>query len=87
MDTDLKLFKGVIIIVQVLCAAAFKISVESDEESLVSRYEKYFQADRQLDEDYAKFEMEIAENGQLPSCWQNSENAMGKYWSNTDSRK
>ena len=51
--------------VQVLCAAAVKISVESDVESFVSRYEKHFKADRQLGKDTAKFEMEIAENGPL----------------------
>ena len=65
LDTDRKLFKGVEIIVQVLCAAAVKISVESDVESLVSRYEKHFKIDRQLGEENADFEMEIAENGPL----------------------
>ena len=60
----LKKNKGVEIIVQVLCAAAVKISVESDEEYLVSRYEKPFKADCQPVEDNAEFEMEIAENEQ-----------------------
>ena len=65
MDTDLKLLKGVKIIVKVLYAAVVKISVESDVEYLVSRYERHFQADRQLGKDNAKFEMEIKDNGPL----------------------
>ena len=45
----IRLFKGVEIIVQVLCAAAVKISAECDLEYLVSIYEKHFKADRQLE--------------------------------------
>ena len=41
------------------------ISVESDVESLVSRYEKHLKVDRQMDEENAEEEMEIAENGPL----------------------
>ena len=88
LDTDLKLFKGVEIIVQVLCAAAVKISVESDVESLVSRYEKHFKIDRQLGEENADFEMEIAENGPLLIHADNIlKNAMDKYWSTTETGK
>ena len=79
----MKLFKGVEITIQVICAAAIKISVESDVESLVSRYEKHFKADRQLGEENAEFEMEIAENGPLlihaDSIFKK---AMNSYWKN-----
>ena len=51
LDIDKKLYKGVEITVHCICAAAIKISVESDVESLVSRYEKHFKADRQFCED------------------------------------
>ena len=65
LDTDLKLFKGVKLVVHVLCAASVKISVKSDVESFVSRYEKHFKADHQLGKDNAKSEMEIKDNGPL----------------------
>ena len=45
-STDLKLYKGVEITVHCICAAAVKLSVESDVESLVSRYEKHLKVDR-----------------------------------------
>ena len=46
LDRDIKLYNGVKITVHCICAAAIKISVESDVESLVSRYEKHFKADQ-----------------------------------------
>ena len=70
---------------QVLCAAAVKISVESDVESLVSRYEKHFKADRQLGEENAELEMEISENGPLLiHADKILKTAMDKYWSTTE---
>ena len=48
----------------ILCTAAFKLSVESVVESLVSRYESHFDSSRQLSEEHALEGMEIAENGQ-----------------------
>ena len=48
LNKDLNLYKGVEVVIQIICAAAIKISVESDVESLVSRYEKHFKVDRQL---------------------------------------
>ena len=88
LDTDLKLFKGVEIIVQVLFAATFKISVARDVESLVSRYEMHFKADCQLGEDNTEFEMEIAENGPLLIHADGIlKNAIDKYWSNTETGK
>ena len=43
----------------IICAAAVKLSVESDVESLVSRYEKHLKVDRQMDEENAEEEMEL----------------------------
>ena len=81
LNSDLKLFKGVEICLQSICAAAVKISVESDVESLVSRYEKHFKVDRQLNEENAEDEMEIAENGPLLIHTDNIlKAAMNKYW-------
>ena len=50
LNSYLKLFKGVELTMHIICASAVKVSVESDVESLVSRYEKHFKIDRQLDE-------------------------------------
>ena len=81
LNSDLKLFKGVEICLQSICAAAVKISVESDVESLVSRYEKHFKVDRQLNEENAEDEMEIAENGPLLIHADHIlKAAMHKYW-------
>ena len=61
LNTDAKLYKDVEITLQSICVAAVKISVESDVESLVSRYEKHLKVDRQMTEEHAEEEMEIAE--------------------------
>ena len=84
LNTDLKLYTGVKVTVQSIRAAAVKISVESDVESLVSRYEKHLKVDRQLGEDNAEEEMEIAENGPLlQHAGKLLKRAMDKYWKNT----
>ena len=58
-----------------------KISVESVVESLVSCYEKHFDASRQLMEDRALSEMEISENGpKLLKADAVLKAAMNKYW-------
>ena len=84
LSTDLKLYKGVEITVHCICAAAVKLSVESDVESLVSRYEKHLKVDRQLEQENAEDEMEISENGPL---LQNADKilkqAMNAYWKET----
>ena len=81
LDTGLKLYKGVEVTVQSICASAVKISVESDVESLVSRYEKHLKVDRQMDEENAEEEMEIAENGPLlVHADKILKEAMNKYW-------
>lgn len=81
LSTELKLYEGVEVTVQCILSAAVKISVESDVESLVSVYEKHLKIDRQMDEENAEHEMEIAENGPL---LQNADKilkaAMDSYW-------
>ena len=81
LDSGLKLYKGIEITLQSICAAAIKISVESDVESLVSRYENHFTVDRQLDEEKADDEMLISENGPaLQNADRTLKNAMDKFW-------
>ena len=64
-----------------ICTAAAKVSVESVVESLVSRYVEHFDSKRQVKEDYALDEMEIAENGpNLPNADKILASAMDKYW-------
>ena len=46
LSTKLKLYEGVELTVHIICSAAIKVSVESDVESLVSRYEKHLKVDR-----------------------------------------
>merc|ERR1712208_198564 len=76
----LNLFIGVEVTIQSICAAAVKLSVESDMESLVSRYEKHLKVDRQMEEENAEHEMEISENGPLLHHADNIiEMAMNKY--------
>ena len=48
-----------------ICSAAVKVSVESNVESLVSRFENHFGKNRQLSEEHALEEMLIAENGPI----------------------
>ena len=65
---------------------AVKVSVESVVESLVSRYEVHFDAKRQLKEEHALEEMEIAENGpELVHADRLLSLAMDKYWKEKDS--
>ena len=52
-------------ILHCICTAAVKVSVESNVESLVSRFENHFGKNRQLTEEHALDEMLIAENGQI----------------------
>ena len=81
LNTELNLFIGVEVTIQSICAAAVKLSVESDVESLVSRYEKHLKVDRQMEEENAEHEMEISENGPLLHHADNIiERAMNKYW-------
>ena len=72
---------GIELTLQSVVTAAVKISVESVVESLVSRYETHFDKKRQLNEEYALEEMEIAENGrELVHADKILVSAMGKYW-------
>jgi hypothetical protein len=73
---------GIEMSLQRICAAAaVKLSVESHVESLVSRYEKHLKVDRQMDEERAEEEMEIAENGPIPAKADKIvKKAMDKHW-------
>ena len=81
LSTKLKLYEGVELTVHILCPAAIKVSVESDEESLVSQYEKHLKVDRQLEEDNAEEEVEIADNVPLlQNAYIILDKSMNAYW-------
>ena len=81
ISSDKKLFIGVELSIHIICSAAINVSVERDVESLVSRYERHFKVDRQLDEKRAEEEMEISENGRLLiHAHKLLLAAMNKYW-------
>ena len=63
LNSQSKLFLGIELSVHIICVAAVKVSVESVVESLVSRFERHFDKCRQLDEENALMEMDVAENG------------------------
>ena len=85
LDTGLVLYRGIEVTVQSICASAVNLSVESDIESLVSRYEKHLKIDRQLDEERAEEEMEISENGPLLAHADKLlKKAMNNYWKKMD---
>ena len=75
---NIALFRNVKVIIHLICAACVKVSVESVVESLVSRYEKYFDSSRQPTEQHSFDEMIIAENG--PLLHEMLERAMNQYW-------
>ena len=76
-----QLFVGSELTLQCICTASVKISVESVVESLVSRYENHFDSSRQLKEERALDEMEIAENGpELVKADIVLAAAMNQYW-------
>ena len=47
------MYSGIEISLHIVCTAAVKLSVESVEESLVSKYECHFDSARQLSEEHA----------------------------------
>ena len=72
---------GVELVMHIISVAAIKISVDSVVESLVSRYEVHFDKERQLTEEHALNEMEIAENGPTFAKADNIlKAAMNMYW-------
>ena len=78
---DEKLYSGTELTLHSIVTSAVKVSVESVVESLVSRYEVHFDAKRQLKEEHALEEMEIAENGpELVHADRLLSLAMDKYW-------
>ena len=78
---DASMYSGIELSLHIVCTAAVKLSVESVVESLVSRYESHFDSSRQLSEEHALEEMEIAENGQnLVNADKILYCAMTNYW-------
>ena len=63
--SDRELYTDVEVILHCICTAAVKVSVESNVESLVSRFENHFGKNRQLTEEHALDKMLIAENGPI----------------------
>ena len=59
------LYTDIEVILHCICSAAVKVSVESNVESLVSRFKNHFGKNRQLSEEHALEEMLIAENGPI----------------------
>jgi hypothetical protein len=82
LNTTTGLAKDVEVIVHCMSVAAVKVSVESVVESLVSRYQNHFTADRLgTEESHALEEMMIAENGPvLQHADSVIEAAMESYW-------
>ena len=81
LNSEYHLYERVELILHIISVAAVKISVESVVESLVSRYEIHFDKERQLKEENALNEMEIAENG--PHFSKSDDllkAAMNEYW-------
>ena len=87
-DKENGLYKDIEVIMHVICTAAIKVSVESNVESLFSRYETHFDKSQQLKEKAALEEMMIAENGpnlvHSDSLIQKSLNAYFKEHNSTD---
>ena len=75
------LFDGLGLSLHVICICAVKLSVESVVEYLVSKYEQHFTKSRQLEEEHAMQEMEIAKNGHIfvRAC-PVINGAMAKHW-------
>ena len=75
------LYQDVEVIVHCICTAAVKVSVESVIETILSRYEEHFDSSRQLTEEHALEEMQIAESGPfLQHADTLLDRAMTKYW-------
>ena len=67
--------------------AAEGAAVESVVEILVSRYEQHFDSSRQITEDHALEEMQIAENGPLLQHADSLlDRAMNNYWKSNSER-
>ena len=81
------LYHKVEVIVHCICTASVKVSVESVVETLVSRYEQHFDSSRQLTEDHALEEMQIAENGPLLQHADSLlDRSMNNYWKSNNER-
>ena len=78
---NIALFRNAKVIIHLTCVACVKVSVESVVESLVSRYEKYFDSSRQPTKQHSLDEIIIAENEPLlHHADEILERAMNQYW-------
>ena len=88
LQKDNDLFNAVEVVDHCICTAAFKISVESIVESLVSRYKKHLDSSRQMTEEHSLEEMSIADNGPLlQHADPLLERAVNKYWKRNESNE
>ena len=81
LDPNKKLFEGVEFIVQAMAVSCVKHSCESVLESLVSKFENHFDERRNMGEESAAEEFEIAVNGpNLANCDSVVREAMDLHW-------
>lgn len=76
-----KYYKGIEMLVQAICCAPLKVSVESVIKSVLSVYECHFAKLRTEKEDTSEAEMEIAVNGPtVAHCDRRFKHALDLYW-------
>ena len=81
-DPKGKLFRGIEMVMQALAVSSVKVSCESVLESFVSKYESHFDVRRNMSEEGANEEFEIAINGpNIAHCDSVIKEAMDDYWS------
>ena len=81
LSSNNNLSEGIELSLHCICCAAVKVSVESIVESMISVYENHFDSKRQLTEEHALEEMQIAQNGpQLAKADALLKAAMDRYW-------
>ena len=81
-DPKNKLYKGIEMVMQALAVSSVKVSCESVLESFVSKYESHFDVRRNMSEEGANEEFEIAINGpNIAHCDSVVKEAMDDYWS------
>ena len=81
-DPKGKLYRGIEMVMQALAVSSVKVSCESVLESFVSKYESHFDVRRNMSEEGANEEFEIAINGpNIAHCDSVIKEAMDDYWS------
>ena len=81
LSSDNNLSEGIELSLHCICCAAVKVSVESIVESMISVYENHFDSKRQLTEEHALEEMQIAQSEpQLVKADLLLKAAMDRYW-------